>query len=83
MLSQTTFHEFVLGVAFLILLVIIGVLLALATAVPAELYALASAIFGVLTGVQIPAPAQRALLARQADQMTALVSSVTQQHSGP
>lgn len=77
LLENTSFHEVVLGIAFLILLVTIGVLLGFERSVPAELYALTSAIFGVETGIQVPSGAQRAQLARQADQMAALVTSVS------
>ena len=81
MLSQTTFHEFVLGAGFLILLVAGAILLGFDRAVPTEMWAMESALFGILTGTQLPSPAQRQQLARQADEMTALVSSVATMHA--
>jgi hypothetical protein len=80
-LSQTTFHEAVLGAGFLVVLIAIVVLVALSTTIPAELWTMEGAIFGVLTGTQLPSPAQRQQLARQSDQMTTLVNTVATMHS--
>lgn len=79
--APPSFHEVILGIAFLLMLVMIGVLICLGDSVPAELYGLETTILGILTGAQLPSPQQRAQLARQADTMTALVSAVTQQHT--
>lgn len=81
MLSQTTFHEAVLGAGFIVLLVAIAALLGFDRTIPSELWTLEGAIFGVLTGTQLPSPAQRQIIARQADQMTTLVNTVATMHA--
>jgi hypothetical protein len=79
--APPSFHEVILGVAFLIILVMIGGLVVLSDSVPTELYALETTILGILTGAQLPSPQQRAQLARQADTLTALVNTVTTQRT--
>lgn len=54
MIFGTTWHEFIGGLALLVIIVIVGVLLALASTVPTELWALATTLIGLLFGIQIP-----------------------------
>lgn len=54
MFSGLTWHEFIGGIAVIVLLVIIGALLALADSVPSELYGTLGTLIGLLFGIQIP-----------------------------
>lgn len=57
---KPTFQEVVAGIIAIIVILTIAALLATQSAVPAELWAMATYLLGIVTGVNIPSPGQRA-----------------------
>lgn len=86
MLANTTFHEVVLGLAFLVTLAIAGAGVLLGQTIPTELWTVLGSLFGIFAGVQLPNGAQRQQLLvqaetveRQSGQLTQLINTVAGQ----
>jgi hypothetical protein len=78
-----SFHEAVIGLAFLLLLSLIAILLAYAERVPTELYVLCGFLLGVEAGIQIPSRTQLTLQVRQYETLAKLAASISPPRVAP
>lgn len=77
MFENLTWHEFIIGILAIILVVAITLLIGFNHTVPAELWAMATSLIGVIIGIQVPSGTHIALLQQNAATTERLASSLT------